>query len=200
MNIKARRGKNRLPLLAVAFSLVLAGSLAVPVLFPGSETRTEAASEALELVWDDLIPEDWEPPNPLADLSDDEYANLMDGTEEAERLMSDLRAAWDNAPVVEKLDGKTVRLPGFVVPLDFEAEKIREFLLVPYFGACIHVPPPPANQIVFVTSDEGIEIEKLYDAVLIEGVMETKAVSSSLAQAGYTMHAIRVSPYSTEGQ
>jgi len=200
MNIKARRGKNRLPLLAVAFSLVLAGSLAVPILFPGSETRTEAASEALELIWDDLIPEGWEPANPIADLSDDEYANLMDGTEEAERLMSELRAAWDNAPVVEKLDGKTVRLPGFVVPLDFEAVKIREFLLVPYFGACIHVPPPPANQIVFVKSDEGIEIEKLYDAVLIEGVMETKAVSSRLAQAGYTMHAIRVSPYSTEGQ
>lgn len=157
-----------------------------------------AAPDVLELVWDDLIPEDYVLENPLKELSDDEYANLMDGSEKAEQLMSELRAAWDNAPVVEKLDGQTVRLPGFVVPLDFEAEKIREFLLVPYFGACIHVPPPPANQIVFVKSDKGIEIERLYDAVIIQGRMETAAVSSPMAEAGYTLHATDVAPYEAD--
>lgn len=161
-------------------------------------TAALAATDVLELVWDDLIPENWEPPNPLAELSDDEYANLMDGTEEATRLMSELRAAWDNAPVVEKLNGKTIRLPGFVVPLDFDAEKLSEFLLVPYFGACIHVPPPPANQIVFVKTQEGIEIEKLFDAVIIQGRMETTAISSRLAEAGYTLHATDVSPYEAD--
>lgn len=193
-----RVNMRRTGLLTLAAAVLL--GLAAAALLPGADHRAHGATEVLELIWDDLIPEDYDFPNPLAELSDDEYANLADGTAEAERLMSELRAAWDNAPVVEKLDGKTVRLPGFVVPLDFEAEKIREFLLVPYFGACIHVPPPPANQIVFVKSDEGIEIEKLYDAVLIEGVMETKAVSSRLAQAGYTMHATRVSPYTTQDQ
>lgn len=161
----------------------------------GISAALPAATDVLELVWDDLIPDDYVMENPLKDLSDEEYSNLADGSEEAERLMSELRAAWDNAPVVEKLDGQTIRLPGFVVPLDFEAEKIREFLLVPYFGACIHVPPPPANQIVFVKSDKGIEIERLYDAVIIQGRMETTAVSSALAQAGYTLHATHVSPY-----
>jgi len=173
--------------------MILAAALlwsAVPAL--------EAAPDALELIWDDLIPENYEPPNPLAELSDDEYAKLMDGTEQAERLMSELRAAWDNAPVVEKLNGRTVRLPGFVVPLDFEAKQITEFLLVPYFGACIHVPPPPANQIVYVKSDEGIEIERLYDAVIIQGTMETAAVTSEMGHAGYTLHATDVSPYSVE--
>jgi len=159
-----------------------------------------AASEPLELVWDDLIPADYDLPTPLADLSDDEFAGLMDGTEKAERLMSELRAAWDNAPVVDKLNGQTVRLPGFVVPLDFEARKITEFLLVPYFGACIHVPPPPANQLVYVKSDEGIEIERLYDAVIIQGTMETAAVTSELGHAGYTLHATDVSPYTVEDQ
>jgi len=159
-----------------------------------------AASEPLELVWDDLIPVDYELPNPLNDLSDEEFANLMDGTEKADRLMSELRAEWDNAPVVDKLNGQTVRLPGFVVPLDFEAVKITEFLLVPYFGACIHVPPPPANQIVYVKSDEGIEIERLYDAVIIQGTMETAAVASELGHAGYTLHATDVSPYTVEDQ
>ncbi|MDZ7842774.1 MAG: DUF3299 domain-containing protein [Gammaproteobacteria bacterium] len=177
---------NRLKTLAAAAAGAALMTIAVMV---------PAAPDVLELIWDDLIPEDYVMENPLKDLSDDEYANLMDGTEEAERLMSELRAVWDNAPVVEKLDGQTVSLPGFVVPLDFEAEKIREFLLVPYFGACIHVPPPPANQIVFVKSDKGIEIERLYDAVIIQGRMETTAVSSALAQAGYTLHATDVSPY-----
>jgi len=200
MKLKARVKRSRRLLIAAAVAVLLGGSLLVPVLAPDSGPRTQAASGVLELIWNDLIPEGWEPDNPLAELSDDEFANLMDGTAEAERLMSDLRAAWDNAPVVDKLDGRTVRLPGFVVPLDFEAEKIREFLLVPYFGACIHVPPPPANQIVFVKSDEGIQIERLYDAVLIEGVMQTEAVSSSLARAGYTMHASKVSPYDAQGE
>lgn len=159
-----------------------------------------ADAEVLELIWDDLIPEDYVLENPLEDLSDEEYAGLMDGSEKAQRLMSELRAAWDNAPVVEALDGRTIRLPGFVVPLDFEAEKIREFLLVPYFGACIHVPPPPANQIVFVKSEEGVEIERLYDAVIIQGRMETAAVSSELAQAGYTLHATAVEPYDADAE
>ena len=157
-----------------------------------------AGSEVLELVWDDLIPDDWVAENPLKDLSDEEYANLADGTEQAEQLMSEIRAVWDNAPVVEKLNGRTVRLPGFVVPLDFDAQELTEFLLVPYFGACIHVPPPPANQIVYVKSDKGIAIDKLYDAVVIQGQMETAAVTSALAQAGYTLHATDVSPYDPE--
>jgi uncharacterized protein len=170
----------------------------VAVAFVSIGAAVHAAADVLELVWDDLIPEDYVLENPLKELSDEEYANLMDGSEEAERLMSELRAVWDHAPVVEKLNGMTVRLPGFVVPLDFEAEKITEFLLVPYFGACIHVPPPPANQIVFVKSDRGIEIDRLYDAVIIQGEMETAAVSSELAQAGYTLHATDVSPYSAD--
>jgi hypothetical protein len=85
-----------------------------------------------------------------------------------------------------------------VVPLDFDAQELTEFLLVPYFGACIHVPPPPANQIVYVKSDKGIAIDKLYDAVVIQGQMETAAVASALAQAGYTLHATDVSPYDPE--
>ena len=57
--------------------------------------------------------------------------------------------------VVAELNGKRVRIGGYVVPLDFEATTIKEFLLVPFVGACIHVPPPPANQIVYVKADKG---------------------------------------------
>ena len=58
---------------------------------------------------------------------------------------------WDNASVLKTLDGQTVKIPGYVVPLEAIQDAMREFLLVPYFGACIHSPPPPANQIVHVT-------------------------------------------------
>ena len=52
--------------------------------------------------------------------------------------------------VVDDLDGRYVLLPGYVVPLEFSDSRIIEFLLVPWVGACIHKPPPPANQIVHV--------------------------------------------------
>ncbi len=57
--------------------------------------------------------------------------------------------------VNQKLDNQEVRIPGFVVPLEGDAKKITAFLLVPYFGACIHVPPPPTNQVVYVSYPKG---------------------------------------------
>lgn len=154
-----------------------------------------AESAYRDLAWEDLIPEGYVMEDPLEALSDDEFNNLMDGTEEAIQLMSEIQVIRDNTPVVTGLNGQTIRLPGFVVPLDFEAEKVHEFLLVPFFGACIHVPPPPANQTVFVKSQEGIKIEQLFDAVYVVGMMETTAVSSELGQAGYTLHAEDVYHY-----
>ncbi|RKF13278.1 DUF3299 domain-containing protein [Alginatibacterium sediminis] len=70
--------------------------------------------------------------------------------------------------------GKDIRIPGFVVPLETKGELITEFLLVPYMGACIHYPPPPANQIVYVQSDEGVMLEDIWEPVWIEGRLETQ--------------------------
>jgi hypothetical protein len=53
--------------------------------------------------------------------------------------------------VNKKLDEQEVRIPGFVVPLEGDAKTVTAFLLVPYFGACIHVPPPPTNQVIYVS-------------------------------------------------
>ena len=63
--------------------------------------------------------------------------------------------------VVPELDGKRVRIGGYVVPLDFEATNVKEFLLVPFVGACIHVPPPPPNQIIYVKSAKGLRRARL---------------------------------------
>jgi len=70
-----------------------------------------------------------------------------------------------------------------------------EFLLVPYFGACIHVPPPPQNQIIYVKDTKGVSITQLWDVVTVSGTITTNSVSHDLAQVGYSMQDIQVEPY-----
>jgi hypothetical protein len=90
-------------------------------------------------------------------------------------------------PVVKELDGKRVRMGGYVVPLDFDATTIKEFLLVPFVGACIHVPPPPANQIVYVKAEKGVTIKETFDPVYVTGTMRIETQMTGLADAAYTL-------------
>ncbi|CAN1723882.1 DUF3299 domain-containing protein [Hyphomicrobium sp. 1Nfss2.1] len=91
--------------------------------------------------------------------------------------------------VVTEYNGKRVKIGGYVVPLDFEATSVKEFLLVPFVGACIHVPPPPANQIVYVKSEKGFEIGGQFDPVWVTGTIKTEPAFTGLADAGYTIDA-----------
>lgn len=120
-----------------------------------------------------------------------EYDELMEEVERRERL------------VVPELEGEIVRLPGYALPLEFTEGGVREFLLVPYVGACIHTPPPPANQMVFVQLDEEYVLESLYDPVWITGRIRTEQASRSLSYmdgqtdvaTGYAMNAMTIEPY-----
>ena len=94
--------------------------------------------------------------------------------------------------VVAELNGKRVRIGGYVVSLDFDATKVKEFLLVPFVGACIHVPPPPANQIVYVKSAEGFEVTGQFEPVWITGTLKVTSAFTGLAEAGYSLEADRV--------
>lgn len=91
--------------------------------------------------------------------------------------------------VVKELDGKRVQIGGYIVPLDFEATKIKEFLLVPFVGACIHVPPPPPNQIIYVKAEKGVEISGSFDPVMVTGRLKTLTAFTGLADAGYSLDA-----------
>ena len=148
-----------------------------------------------ELEWEDLMPEDWDPFSGLDALLSDDVQNLADDSAQAETLMNAYREAVRSAPVVGELDGRQVRLPGFVVPLDFQEMETSEFLLVPYFGACIHVPPPPSNQIVYVRTVAGYPLEELFDPVWVTGVIRTQAHLNEVGDAGYTMQATIIEPY-----
>lgn len=160
-------------LLAVLFSVAAAAASAAP----------------RELLWDDLMPPDWNPFEKLEALYSEIQGDLMDGSEEADRLMRAYREAVASAPVVPELDGQTVRLPGFVVPLDFEGQEVSEFLLVPYFGACIHTPPPPANQIILVRAAKPVKGMRTMEPVWVQGTLGVARVGSSMGVSGYTMDA-----------
>ena len=100
---------------------------------------------------------------------------------------------------LKKLDGKLVRIPGFVVPLDDFQEEGAEFLLVPYYGACVHTPPPPPNQIVMVemTGKKAIKLN-LFDAVWMSGRLKINSVESPYGTVGYQLEGLKVEPYSAK--
>ena len=200
---------------ALGFTVLLGGGIAVVSwqgLLPADWLAKESAnidrskvplvmaahSPFVEIDWDDLMPADWFPENPFADYTDDELAAISDDGPEGQELMAALADILDNAPIVEALDGKQIRLPGFVVPLDFAVTEVTEFLLVPYYGACIHVPPPPANQMVYVTTETPAPIQGLFDIVWVDGTLHAHGVDSEFGVAGYTLEAYDVSPYEYE--
>ncbi len=151
-----------------------------------------SAAEVRELTWSEMVPADAPAqvaePAPMHDLS-----QLADALSESGPAAMQQSPA---APVVEELDGQMVKLPGYIVPLDVTDEgRVTEFLLVPYFGACIHVPPPPSNQIVHVTAELGVLMDTLYQPFWIEGPLKVEQSSSELAEAGYQMQAQKIYAY-----
>lgn len=100
---------------------------------------------------------------------------------------------------LKKLDGKLVRIPGFVVPLDDFQEEGAEFLLVPYYGACVHTPPPPPNQIVMVgmSGKKSVKLN-LFDAVWMSGRLKIASVESPYGAVGYQLEGLKVEPYSSK--
>lgn len=101
------------------------------------------------------------------------------------------------------LDGQTVRLPGYVLPLEITGKKVTEFLLVPWVGACIHTPPPPPNQIVHVKADAPFEVTSLFAPVWVTGRLSAGATKRELTlldgssdiDIGYTVRASRIEPF-----
>lgn len=109
------------------------------------------------------------------------------------QMNPDTRVAPDS---LKRLDGQRVRIPGFVVPLDDATEEGAEFLLVPYYGACVHTPPPPPNQMAFVTMQGGRSIKlALFDAVWMEGTLRIVNYDSPYGSVGYTIEGLSMSPY-----
>ncbi len=93
------------------------------------------------------------------------------------------------------LNGNAITLPGYAVPLEGDGQTVTAFLLVPFFGACIHVPPPPSNQVVLVRAPSGVPVDDLWDAIKVSGTLHVQDSHHDLANAGYTLDAVTVTPY-----
>ena len=157
-----------------------AGCVAAAVLV-GVALFAAQASDVRTLSWDDLLPEGEVAPPQAVDHS-------------RVRTVDDFPVVV-SVGVVDELDGVEARLPGFVVPLDVTEGKVSSLLLVPYFGACIHQPPPPANQIVHVTFSKPVAVESMYDPVWVTGKMGLEHYAGGLAEASYSMAGRGVEKY-----
>jgi len=162
---------------------------------PLEDFRTAPSGEARTLQWLDLLPEgEYER---LVELARQEVRpNLPFGHDENDESLP-IGEQIGTFNTVEALDGAHVRMPGYLIPLDSLAGRAsRRFLLVPYQGACIHEPPPPPNQIVYVLTQEPLRTERLWDAWWVEGVMLTQRADTDLAGAAYTLHLSRRQAFS----
>jgi hypothetical protein len=151
-----------------------------------------------KITWDDLLNEEWYQQMKKDMASYGRMAFLKDGSEEAEKLMASMRKKLDEAPISTKYINQKIRMPGFVVPLDAVRTGQREFLLVPYFGACIHTPPPPANQIVLVTPHPQLNVSKTLESmevIWVEGELKESRTKTASGVSGYSLEAIQIYPY-----
>lgn len=162
-------------------------------------TTTNSTSDVNKIMWEDLIPEDFQPESIMAKYQE-QIDNTPEGAPEERALFDKIMAEFNNAPANEALNGKQVRIPGFVAPLDENEGMVTEFLLVPYFGSCIHSPPPPVNQTILVKPQPGksITLEQIYEPVWVTGQMKVEFSNTDLAQAGYLIETAELEIYEGE--
>jgi len=192
------------------------------------------AEQVRQLSWEDLVSAELLADDPLADLTQEQLdlvvwvVNTLDSLPPRGKDNEDLYREIDEAipqlkeagieitelmakreqlrtTMVEELNGQRVRIPGYLLPLEMSDTKVKEFLLVPYIGACIHVPPPPPNQIVHVkiVQKEGYRVKTMYEPVWVSGEISVKSMVKDLylvdgstgVNIGYTMQASQIEPY-----
>ncbi|WP_227268415.1 DUF3299 domain-containing protein [Roseobacter weihaiensis] len=137
----------------------------------------------IDLEWTDLVPEGQPaiPPD-LQSLIQHDGPSLSSQQPPSQGVRTD----WN---------GEIVRLPGFIVPIDYSGTGVTAFILVPFVGACIHVPPPPANQLVFVTTEKPYESTGLFEPVNVIGMFGTASTSTQLADIAYALSADHIEPF-----
>ena len=154
--------------------------------------------------WTELIPADdldalLNPPQAIADIEDGSWEDQI-----SQQVQNSLAAASDGAyqqalvstRVVADMDGRAIRIPGFVVPLEFNDDQaVTQFFLVPYFGACIHVPPPPPNQIILVNYPQGMAFQGIQDPLWISGMLRASIQHNDVATAAYVMDMAQFETY-----
>jgi len=157
--------------------------------------------------WVDLIPKDdlealLNPPSYVTDVVDGSLEDqITQQLQNSAAISSDdpYQQALISTKVKAEMHDQSIRVPGFIVPLEFnEQQHVTQFFLVPFFGACIHVPPPPPNQIIFVTYADGLKLSSIYDPFWISGVLTTSIIENEMATSAYSMQMHSFEEYTGE--
>lgn len=149
----------------------------------GLTPQLARAEDYIDLDWKDLVPKGQATIPPMFQgLIDHDEAPLSSQQPESSGVRSD----WN---------GQIVRLPGFIVPIDYSGAGVTAFILVPFVGACVHVPPPPANQLVFVTTQDPYESSGMFEPVNVVGMFGVSSLSTQLADIAYALSADRIEPF-----
>ncbi len=157
-----------------------------------------------EIEWTQLMPADdlaalLNPPDFLLDIEDGEdndniesLSTLSESNETAKRF----EQALQSTRVIEAFDQARIRLPGFIVPLQSdEQQRVTHFFIVPYFGACLHMPPPPPNQIIYAEYQPGVQLNTLFDPYWFEGTLQIAHTVNGLGSSAYTLRLERYYSY-----
>ena len=166
-----------------------------------SSASQKEESPYIKIEWDSLLPEEYQPEVVLGKYME-QLAELDDSDPKAMQLYGKIQAELENAPINAKLNHQKVQLAGFITPLENTDGLVTEFLLVPYYGACIHVPPPPINQTVLIQMKKGsgIKTDNIYDPIWASGEILIEGAKTELAQAGYRIINANVKPYDYDEQ
>lgn len=187
----------RLGVVAVA----LLGLLGQPVL----------AADYREIEFADLLPDaDFKalsnPPEALKNvqegsMEDQIEAAVGDAVAQKDQPATDWDRALQSTNVRPEFNGQKIRIPGFVVPIEFDDDQVvTEFFLVPYYGACIHLPPPPPNQLILMQSAKGVKMDTIYDPFWVEGTLYSEVKTNDIATSAYRMTVDRIEPYTASGE
>lgn len=192
--------KNRLGILMkYLFEVVSIAFLAVGLLLG------QTIAKPLLLDWDALIPDQGKgmvlaaPKNGLiigalkkedyGDLSKEEFDETIEFFNEQRSYQS------KGTPIRTDLNGKSIRIAGYITPVEIDGEFVTGFLLVPYLGACVHVPAPPGNQIVYVSEVKKLKLEDIYDPVWVTGKLQANPLTTIYAEVGYRIEGAKIQPY-----
>ena len=163
------------------------------------EERAKNNKNYRELDWKELAPDTDSEDKLIA-----KYQPLIDkipeGGKDAKPIYDKMLAEFNALPANPKLDGQKIKIPGYVTVLEQKKGLVKEFLLVPYFGACIHVPPPPLNNTLLIKlkKNQRLHLDDVYSPVWVKGIIHTETSKTDLASAGYLIENAEVVLFDSE--
>lgn len=172
-------------------------TLVVLTMFCLITSASNAAAQYREVEWTELMPKEdlaalLDPPdflNGIEDGSQQDSVAALNQRDITDQKAERYRDALSSTRPIDEFDQQAIRIPGYIVPLaQNEQRRVTSFFVVPYFGACLHMPPPPPNQILFVNYPKGIELQNLQQPFWFEGKLNIEISKHDLGTSAYTLH------------